>query len=111
MRQGWIGFTLLSEMPAYLTDVLGFNLESAGILSVFPYLVLFLSSLGFGKMFDYFQAHYGWEVRTVRQVAEFLSLGGAALGLLICGFLPNRYAAYTFMIITQVIDAARRLTT
>ncbi len=89
-------------MPSYLTDVLGFNLESAGILSVFPYLVLFLSSLLFGKFFDYLQRERGWRVRTVRQWAQFLSIGGSAVGLVVCGFLDNRYAAYTFMIITQV---------
>eukprot|EP01034_Spumella_vulgaris_P021316 gene21316-27346_t len=97
---GWIGFTLLSEMPSYLTDVLGFNLESAGILSVFPFLALFISSLLFGKFFNYLQLHYGWKVRTVRHTAQYISIAGSSLSLLICAYLTDKYVAYCFMILS-----------
>jgi hypothetical protein len=99
---GWIGFTLLSEMPSYLTDVLGFNLESAGILSVFPFLALFISSLSFGKFFNYLQLHYGWRVHTVRHVAQYISIAGSSLSLIICAYLTDKYIAYCFMILSLV---------
>ncbi len=99
---GWIGFTLLSEMPSYLTDVLGFNLESAGILSVFPFLALFVSSLSFGKFFNFLQLDHGWRVYTVRQVAQYISIGGSSLCLIICGYLTDKYAAYCFMVLSLV---------
>jgi hypothetical protein len=44
---GWIGFMLLSEIPAYLTDELGFDLESAGALAVLPYAANFISAIGY----------------------------------------------------------------
>lgn len=50
-----MGFTLLSEMPSFLTDELGFGLSSAGVMCVFPYLGLFITTLGFGKFFLYMQ--------------------------------------------------------
>jgi hypothetical protein len=53
--KAWIGLTLQSEMAAYLNDVLDFDLEVAGFLCVFPYFALFLSSNGFGRLFDYLQ--------------------------------------------------------
>lgn len=63
--QGWVGFTLLSELPTYLTEVLGFTLQSAGLLCVFPYLALLCSTLFFSRVFEYL-GNNGWEV-TSRQ--------------------------------------------
>jgi hypothetical protein len=89
-------------MPSYLTDVLGFDLRAAGLLSVAPYLTLFCSSLAFGALFNHLEMKGGWSVRDVRQCAQFVSVGGAAVALLICGFLTDRYVAYVFMIGAQV---------
>jgi MFS family permease len=100
--QGWIGFTLLSEMPSYLTGVLGFDLGSAGVLCVFPYLALFVSTLFFARLFDHLQREGDWKVDQVRKTAMFVAFMGSALGLVICGYLDNKYAAYGFMVLTQV---------
>lgn len=89
-------------MPSFFTDVLGFDLSSAGILCVFPYLALFFSSLGFGAIFEYLQNHCNWSVDQVRQWAEYIAFAGSTGGLIICGFMDNKYVAYVFMIITQV---------
>ncbi|RYG99618.1 MFS transporter [archaeon] len=99
---GWINFTLLSEMPSFMSEELGFNISSAGVLCVFPYLALFLATIFFGKMFNYMQDNHGMSTDTVRQLAETISLVGASIGLIICGFLPNSYAAYAMLIVTQV---------
>ena len=104
--QGWIGFTLLSEMPSYLTDILGFDLGSAGILCVFPYLALFFATLGFAQLFDFLQREHDWSVDRVRKTAMFIAYIGSGTVLVICGFLPDKYAAYTFMIFTQIFYAA-----
>lgn len=89
-------------MPSFFTDILGFDLESAGILCVFPYLALFISSLTFGFAFEYLQNHRNWSVDNVRQWAEYICFVGSTGGLIICGFMENKYAAYVFMILTQV---------
>lgn len=103
---GWIGFTLLSEMPSYLTDVLGFDLTSAGILCVFPYLTLFLANLGFGALFLYFQNDFGWSTDRVRQVAQWVCIFGSSMGLILCSFMEDKYVAYVFMILTQLLYGA-----
>ena len=46
--------------------------------------------------------YYFSQVRSVRQCAEFIAFGGVAIGLTACGFIDNRYAAYSCMIIVQV---------
>lgn len=93
-------------MPSYLTDVLGFDLTSAGILCVFPYMALFFSALGFGALFQYLQNEYRWSTDRVRQVAEYVSYLGAAGGLILCSFMDNKYVAYMFMIIAQLLLGA-----
>lgn len=99
---GWIGYTLLSEMPSYLTDVLGFDLQSAGILCIFPYIALFISTISYGYIFNYLQVKYLWTSNTVRIVAMLLTYVGSSIILVICAFQENKYAAYTLMIISQV---------
>lgn len=89
-------------MPSYFEDQLGFDVSSSGVLCVFPYLSLFVATLFFGNFFEYLQNERGWSVDSVRQTAEFVSLGGAAVGLIISGFIDEPYVAYVFVIITQV---------
>jgi len=103
---GWIGFTLLSEMPSYLTDILGFNLTSAGFLCVFPYLALFIASLSFGKLFDWLQHEHNWHTLTVRRSAMVVANVASAAVLVMCGYLENKFAAYAFMVATQVFYGA-----
>jgi hypothetical protein len=89
-------------MPAYFTDVLGFDLASAGVLCVFPYLSLFISSLAFGAIFENLQLHHNWSVDKVRKVSQYIAYAGSTGVLIICGFMDNKYVAYVFMILTQV---------
>jgi hypothetical protein len=89
-------------MPSFFTDELGFDLTSAGILCVFPYLALFVSTMLFGVIFEYLQNHRGWSVTKVRNYAEYICFIGSTGGLIVCGFMDNKYLAYVFMIITQV---------
>ena len=89
-------------MPAYLTDVLGFNLAAAGVLAMFPYIALYISTLASARIFDYLQREKGWTVRTVRYTAMLIAIVGASGALVICSFLDNKYAAYCLMIVCQV---------
>ena len=102
---GFVNFMLLSEMPSYLTSQLGFDIVTSGALCVVPYASLFCTTLGFGKLFDYLQHHKGWQVRTVRQVAQFIAVGGSAIVLLICGFVPDKfvYVCYGCMVVSQAL--------
>lgn len=103
---GWIGFTLLSEMPTFLNDELGFDMQSASVLCVFPYLALFISANGFGGIFSYCQNKRGWHIGKVRKTAHVLAIIGTCSVLLLCAFIPNKYVAYLFVVITQFFNGA-----
>jgi len=89
-------------MPSYFNDELGFDVVSSGWLCAMPYLALFLSAIAFGAMFEQLQNIHGWKTDTIRQVAEYLAFAGSGIGLIICGFMEDKYLAYAFMIFTQV---------
>lgn len=52
---GWIGFMLLTEMPTFLNDQLGYDLESSGLLSIAPYAANLISVILFAQMYDHFE--------------------------------------------------------
>lgn len=51
----WTLFMLLSEIPSFLTDSLGFDIEESGLLSVVPYFTNFCSVLLFAQVFETLQ--------------------------------------------------------
>ena len=96
--QNWIGYLILSELPTYFTEQLGFGLKSAGILSMAPYIAQFLSTLLFGFTFQWLQQHWGWTTRSVRQWAQHTCFIGASACLLFCGFVNDSAYATCLMI-------------
>ena len=63
---GWVSFTLLSEMPSYLADELGYTISNAGVYSTIPYICLFILTIVSGKAFTYCMTDYNWSIRRVR---------------------------------------------
>ena len=97
-----MNFTLLSEMPAFFTDVLGFDLRAAGVLCIFPYLALFISAIIFGKYFSYLEQHSSWSTTDVRRAAQFVAYFCSGIGLILCGYATTTMGAYACMILTLV---------
>lgn len=52
---GWIGYMLLTELPSFLNDELGYDIESSGLLSIAPFIANLLSVIVFAQIFDYLQ--------------------------------------------------------
>ena len=103
---GFTNFLLLSEMPSYLKDVLGYNLESSGLLSVIPYLVLFVFTLCFGYTYDYMQRAQGFSKRSIRQIAQFVAFGIGSVLLVTCGFVSDPTAAFILMVLVQGVQGS-----
>lgn len=101
--QGWMNFTLTSEMPSYFSDVLGFNIMMSGVLCVFPYMALFGSALLFGRIFEHLQRSGAMSVDTVRKAAQFIAYFCSGCTLVLCSFSnTDTMHSYGLMIATMV---------
>ena len=92
---------MLSELPSYLTDELGFNTSMAGLMTVAPYIALLISNLGFSEVFRWLHEKRRWSVRWVRQVAQLISFMGSSVFLMGCAFTQNQTVGLIFMILAQ----------
>ncbi|XP_042232183.1 putative inorganic phosphate cotransporter [Homarus americanus] len=74
-------YTLLTELPTYLHDVLHYDLNSYGLLSALPYLLMWLWSLGWAALMDTLTKNGALSILAVRKLSTAVSLYGPMLGL------------------------------
>ena len=98
---GWINFMMLSEMPAYLSNELGFDLESSAILSVVPYIAMFVTVVTFAAIVECLQFRYDWSTRAVRHCAMLVAFGGSSSFLLLASYTDDVYRAFTYVSLSQ----------
>lgn len=48
----WGYYTMVTDLPKYMTDVLKFNIATTGTLTAIPYLAMWISSFIFGWVCD-----------------------------------------------------------
>mmetsp|Transcript_4847 Transcript_4847/g.7378 ORF Transcript_4847/g.7378 Transcript_4847/m.7378 type:complete len:554 (-) Transcript_4847:25-1686(-) len=104
--QNWIGYLILSELPTYFTEELGFNLKEAGLASMAPYIAQYVCTLAFGWGFQYMQKYAGWSTRAVRQTAQHVCFIGSSLCLVVCGFVSSAQWAMGLMVVALALYAA-----
>jgi len=64
----WAVFTMIHELPAYMKDILGFNIRENGFLTALPYLCMWLCSLAAGALADWIVQRRKMAVVNVRRV-------------------------------------------
>jgi MFS family permease len=62
----WLFYMLLTEMPTFLTSIVGFNLQKSGAYALLPYLACFAGSVAFGVIGDHMIKRFGWRIKSVR---------------------------------------------
>nr|XP_027219239.1 sialin-like [Penaeus vannamei] len=80
-------YTLLMQLPTYLRDVLGFNLEQNGVVSTLPSLLMWASSLGWAALVDALTATEKSSIVTVRRLSMVAALLGPMFGLIALCFV------------------------
>ncbi|CAH0398532.1 unnamed protein product [Chilo suppressalis] len=80
--QNWGFFTLMTEMPSYMSKVLGFELKRNGILSSLPYLAMYLLSFPMGSMTDRILKKNWLSVTNTRKLFNSIGLFGPAIALI-----------------------------
>lgn len=83
----WGSYTLLTNLPAYMKEVLKFDIKSNGLFSAIPY-VLFWFFINVGGVISDMLRQRGWKTKTVRKI--MMTLGTICPGLLLIatGYVP-----------------------
>lgn len=69
----WGFYTLLTELPTYMDNILHFNMKQNSFVSALPYLAMWLFSIMCSTVADYLISHQVFRVTTVRKI--FNSIG------------------------------------
>lgn len=68
--------------------------------------MLFIFTIGFGRIFNYCQRERGWTTRQVRQCAQYIAWGGSSVFLLVCGYVDNISVALVALTLAQAFIGA-----
>ncbi|XP_061715881.1 putative inorganic phosphate cotransporter isoform X2 [Cydia pomonella] len=86
--QNWGFYTLMTEMPSYMSQVLGVNVKANGVLSATPYIVMYILSFPVGFISDYALGK-GWVSTTAaRKISNSIGTIGPALALIGLAYVP-----------------------
>lgn len=85
----WGFYTLLTSMPAYMKDILDFDLQQSGFISAIPYLVLSLLLFVSGYLADWFQMKNFLSTTQVRKYFNNLSFFAEMIFLLLAAYFTN----------------------
>ncbi|KAF8355485.1 hypothetical protein PRIPAC_97108 [Pristionchus pacificus] len=82
----WGAYTMLVCMPSFLSDVLGLELQSLGLLSAVPYIAYFIMINVGGIAADYIRARNIMTTLNMRRTAILIALIGQAVFLVLSTF-------------------------
>ncbi|KAK3889501.1 hypothetical protein Pcinc_006473 [Petrolisthes cinctipes] len=85
--QNWGFYTLLTELPTYLSNIQHYDITSSGFLSALPYLVMWVFSLVFSALIDRLLAANKLSIIAVRKMSMVIGLYGPMLGLVAMCFV------------------------
>jgi len=85
----WLFYMLLTEMPTYLTNIVGFNLQKSGAFALLPYLACFAGSVVFGGVADRLVKERGWRIKNARIAVAVVAEIVPAICIAAAGFFSS----------------------
>ncbi|XP_049873430.1 putative inorganic phosphate cotransporter [Pectinophora gossypiella] len=103
----WGFFTLMTQIPSYMSNVLGTDIKKNGVLSSLPYIAAYLVGFPIGFLADHILAKKILTVTTTRKLFNSIGLYGAALVLIGLSFTPadNIVLAVTLLVLAVAVNA------
>ncbi|XP_068183215.1 sialin-like [Antennarius striatus] len=103
----WTFYTLLTLLPTYMKDVLGYSIQQNGILSALPYLGTGLMALVAGQLADYLRETCLYKTAIVRKIFTIIGTVGPAVFLIAAGYTGCNYTlAVAFLTISSSLAGA-----
>ncbi|KAG1676568.1 Vesicular glutamate transporter 2 [Nymphon striatum] len=85
----WAYYTLLTDLPRYMNEILNLNYVESGILSSIPYLVLIITSTSMGFVADLLRRKKYLSTKAVRKLFNTISFLGQSTFLILAGYTKN----------------------
>ncbi|XP_044252989.1 putative inorganic phosphate cotransporter, partial [Tribolium madens] len=85
----WGGFTLLTEIPSYMSNIMGFDINSNSQLSALPYVAMFLIGLASAPVADRLISKKIFTIGTTRKIFSFLGTLIPAVALFSLGLIDS----------------------
>ncbi|KAH9508375.1 hypothetical protein Btru_050943 [Bulinus truncatus] len=83
----WCYYTLLTCLPAYMSNILRFNLKENGLLSALPYAVCFVMQNTSGLLADFFRGHGYLSTGNARKLFTSIGLISPAVFLVVVNYV------------------------
>ncbi|KAG1655420.1 Sialin [Nymphon striatum] len=93
----WGFYTLLTELPSYLKDVLHFNLGKTGFLSALPYMVMAIVVQFGGQLADFTRQRAYLTTTQVRKLFNCLGFMGQMIFMIAAAFTRDSTSAVVFL--------------
>uniref|UniRef100_A0A3Q0S000 Sialin n=1 Tax=Amphilophus citrinellus TaxID=61819 RepID=A0A3Q0S000_AMPCI len=98
----WTFYTLLTLLPTYMNDILGFSIQQNGFLSALPYMGCAVVAVLSGQIADYLRETCKYRTVVVRKAFSLIGMIGPAVFLVAAGFIGCNYIlAVTFLTISS----------
>ncbi|KAL7051890.1 hypothetical protein ACKWTF_004683 [Chironomus riparius] len=101
--EAWGFFTMFTQLPTFLKDMLNFDLTSSAVLSGIPYLALSICVCCSGYLADWFQMKGILSTRNVRRIFCCGSFAIQACLMILVAFVIDKF--YSVLILTFAVGA------
>lgn len=82
----WGYFTMVTDLPKYMTDVLKFNIKATGTLSALPYIAMWVASFFFGLMCDFCIKRRIHSIKNARKIYTTIAATGPGICILLASY-------------------------
>ncbi|XP_045477153.1 putative inorganic phosphate cotransporter isoform X1 [Harmonia axyridis] len=101
--QNWGFWTLMTELPSYISGVMKFNIKSNSLLSALPYFTLWVLSFIFSAFADYLINRKITSIGVTRKLLNSIGLFIPAAALIALGFMTvEQKKLAVFLLVTAV---------
>uniref|UniRef100_A0A2A4JK24 Putative inorganic phosphate cotransporter n=1 Tax=Heliothis virescens TaxID=7102 RepID=A0A2A4JK24_HELVI len=101
--QNWGYWTLMTEMPSYMKQVLGVDIKANGMMSALPYLAVYILSFPFGYLSDYLPNKKCLTVTATRKLSNSIGFFGPAIALVGLSYVPAGNVTLAVVLLTIVV--------
>ncbi|XP_067010450.1 putative inorganic phosphate cotransporter [Anabrus simplex] len=104
--QNWGFWTLLTEMPSYMSYVLKFDIKDNSLLSALPYLVSWIMSFFFSFAADYIQKKNWMSLAASRKLFNTIAHWLPGIALIALAFTDDSTAAVALLTVAVGVNSA-----